>query len=32
MAPVLRLRRSGEPDSELVWEVVGLRARRMTAR
>jgi hypothetical protein len=32
MAPVLRMRRSAEPDSELVWELVGLRARRMTAR
>ncbi|HEX6135044.1 MAG TPA: serine hydrolase [Longimicrobiales bacterium] len=32
MPPVLLLRRGADPGSELVWEIVGLRARRMTAR
>ncbi|HSJ32931.1 MAG TPA: serine hydrolase [Longimicrobiales bacterium] len=32
MPPVFRLRRSADPTSELVWEIVGLRARRMMVR
>ncbi|HEX6306760.1 MAG TPA: serine hydrolase [Longimicrobiales bacterium] len=32
MPPVLFLRRGADPGSELVWEIIGLRARRMTAR
>jgi beta-lactamase class A len=30
--PLLRIRRGAEPDSELIWEVEGVRARRFTAR
>ncbi|HEX2167975.1 MAG TPA: serine hydrolase [Longimicrobiales bacterium] len=32
MEPVLRIRRTADPASELVWEIVGLHARRMTAQ
>ncbi|HSK19575.1 MAG TPA: serine hydrolase [Longimicrobiales bacterium] len=32
MPPVFRLRRSADPSSEIVWEIVGLRARRMMVR
>lgn len=32
MSPVFDVRRSADPASELVWEIVGLRARRMMVR
>ena len=32
MAPVFQVRRSADPSSELVWDIVGLRARRMMVR
>lgn len=32
MPPVLRLRRSADASSELVWEIIGLHARRLTVR
>jgi beta-lactamase class A len=32
MTPVFQLRRSADPSSELVWEIAGLRARRMMVR
>ena len=32
MTPLFQLRRSADPSSELVWEIVGLRARRMMVR
>jgi hypothetical protein len=32
MTPVLHLRRSADPTSELVWDIDGLHARRMMVR
>src|SRR5690606_35561244 len=32
MRPAFHIRRTADPASELVWEVLGLRARRMMAR